>query len=341
MLPCPDCERHVRGEELECPFCATVLRSVSTPIPGAAIVIAVGAVLSGCSPAISDMGATTTDGSTSDPASTGPSTNDSATTSVNPVTSAGPSTTGIDDTGEFSTTDATVGTTSTDDDTFDTCGGFYGGCPVDGGVEPYECDVYEQDCPKGEKCMPWANDGGSEWNASRCSPIDDTPAAVGESCTVEGSGTSGIDDCELGTMCFQVDPETQAGTCTALCSGTAATPECSVGACEVFSDALPLCLDTCDPIEQACGDGLGCFLLGDAFACLPTTAEIPVGDPCVQITDCVPGSLCIDGVFFENCDGPTCCAQVCDTENSVCERPTQCFAIFEDRIGAGLCTIEL
>src|SRR5262245_15971404 len=31
-----------------------------------------------------------------------------------------------------------------------------------------ECDVWAQDCPPGEKCMPWANDGGSSWNSLRC-----------------------------------------------------------------------------------------------------------------------------------------------------------------------------
>ena len=65
--------------------------------------------------------------------------------------------------------------------------------------------------------MPWANDGGDEWNATRCSPIADVPTQVGELCMVEGSGTSGIDDCDQGLVCWQVDPDTNVGVCHALC----------------------------------------------------------------------------------------------------------------------------
>ena len=48
------------------------------------------------------------------------------------------------------------------------------------------CDLWEQDCPEGEKCNPWANDGGASWNALRCVPIDPNPDGVGEPCTVSG-----------------------------------------------------------------------------------------------------------------------------------------------------------
>ncbi len=40
--------------------------------------------------------------------------------------------------------------------------------------------IWAQDCPEGEKCMPWANDGGGSWNATRCSPLDPNPSAVGD-----------------------------------------------------------------------------------------------------------------------------------------------------------------
>ena len=40
----------------------------------------------------------------------------------------------------------------------------------DGGGATNECNQWVQDCPEGEKCMPWANDGGSAWNATRCRP---------------------------------------------------------------------------------------------------------------------------------------------------------------------------
>ena len=46
--------------------------------------------------------------------------------------------------------------------------------PDDGGTGVFECDLWGQDCPDGEKCMPWASNGGT-WNATRCSPVVDSP----------------------------------------------------------------------------------------------------------------------------------------------------------------------
>src|SRR6187431_2409029 len=62
----------------------------------------------------------------------------------------------------------------------------------DGGGVSIECDGWAQDCQAGEKCMPWANDGGMTWNAMRCSPLAPDPALAGEACTVEGAAFSGI-----------------------------------------------------------------------------------------------------------------------------------------------------
>jgi len=102
----------------------------------------------------------------------------------------------------------------------------HGGCMVfcespDGGSVHYECDIWMQDdCGPGLKCLPWANDGGKSWNAPRCSPLDPHPRAPGEPCMVEGSAFTGIDDCELGAMCWNVDAETNEGECVAFCDGT-------------------------------------------------------------------------------------------------------------------------
>ena len=44
--------------------------------------------------------------------------------------------------------------------------------PPDGG-STIECDIWADDCPRGTKCMPWAADGGSTWNATKCSRLAD------------------------------------------------------------------------------------------------------------------------------------------------------------------------
>ncbi|MEX1364969.1 MAG: hypothetical protein AB1Z98_17710, partial [Nannocystaceae bacterium] len=46
-----------------------------------------------------------------------------------------------------------------------------GGCSFIGCNDvppPPQCSLFAQDCPDGEKCMPWANDGGDAWNATIC-----------------------------------------------------------------------------------------------------------------------------------------------------------------------------
>src|SRR5688572_12034982 len=66
----------------------------------------------------------------------------------------------------------------------------------DGPVECTQCDLFAQDCPAGERCVPWSCDGTPNWNGTRCSPVADEPAGVGEPCTMQDSPWSGLDDCE-------------------------------------------------------------------------------------------------------------------------------------------------
>ena len=178
-----------------------------------------------------------------------------------------------------------------------------------------ECSLWEQDCPRGEKCMPWANDGGSAWNATRCSPIAENPAGVGEPCVVEGSGVSGIDDCELGAMCWYVDPETNEGTCVALCVGTPENPMCEQPAtyCAQSSGPLALCLPTCNPLSpEDCHEGQTCIPGFSDFTCAPIPGDTTgYGEPCEFINECAPGLACLDGETV-GCEDASCCAAFCD-----------------------------
>ena len=144
-----------------------------------------------------------------------------------------------------------------------------------GAFDPFECDIFAQDCPDGEKCMPWANDGGGAWNATRCTAVDDSAGQPGDECIVEGSGVSGIDSCDLGVMCWDVDPETNVGTCVAMCTGDEANPICEDPAttCTIANNgAIVLCLPTCDPLLQDCGDDQGCYPIDDEWSCAPDTS---------------------------------------------------------------------
>jgi hypothetical protein len=177
-----------------------------------------------------------------------------------------------------------------------------------------ECDPFLQDCPEGEKCTPWANDGGSAWNSFRCSPVAADPGQVGDGCEVEGSGVSGIDDCDVGLMCFGVDEATLTGTCHALCSGSPEAPICPEDSfCAISSgSALALCFDTCDPIADDCAAGL-CFPRYDAFVCIDVEpGGQPQGTACDFAQDCVAGTTCVAAEATGDCGGVGCCSSYCD-----------------------------
>ena len=189
------------------------------------------------------------------------------------------------------------------------------------GSEPwhscFECDPYAQDCPEGEKCMPWANDGGDRWTAHRCSPIFDDPDAIGESCTVEGSGVTGFDSCELATMCWDVDPETLEGTCVPLCAGDETDPQCPAPTECLVADygELAVCLPTCDPLGLDCDPGDLCVPNLDRFFCVPPREDAPAGGPCEYFDGCAPGLVCLDSeTVAPSCDPGLsgCCTPYCD-----------------------------
>jgi hypothetical protein len=188
--------------------------------------------------------------------------------------------------------------------------------PLGGGA--IECDIFAQDCPDGEKCMPWANDGGSSWNATQCSPLDPAPVPIGGDCTVEGSGVSGIDNCELGAMCWSVDPETNMGYCIEMCSCSPDTPVCETAntVCNISNGGvLALCLPVCNPNDPAaCPDGDVCVPSGDYFFCAPDASgeQGAAGDPCEFINVCDPGLFCASAAAVPGCVGAQgCCSSFC------------------------------
>jgi hypothetical protein len=193
------------------------------------------------------------------------------------------------------------------DDPTETCGGSGVAC---------ECDVWAQDCPVGEKCAPWANDGGSSWNATRCVSIDDNPGEPGDPCQAEGSGVTGLDDCNASSMCWDVD-ETGLGTCVAFCSGNEASPVCesTEASCVIANDGvLILCLPNCDPLMSDCGDGSACYPTETAFVCVfdASLEEGAYADACEYTNVCDPGLWCAPAETVPGCETPRCCTPFCD-----------------------------
>ncbi|MBX7082068.1 MAG: hypothetical protein K1X88_22870 [Nannocystaceae bacterium] len=200
----------------------------------------------------------------------------------------------------------------------DLVGGYGGGGFIqdpDGGT-PVQCSTFEQDCPDGEKCTPWANDGGSSWNATHCTPVDPAPVAIGQACMVEGNGVSGVDNCGVGAMCWDVDNQTNMGVCVELCSCSELTPVCETDntACLITNDGvLALCLPVCNPLDPgACADGDGCFPVDDLFHCAPVAGGGAPGDECQYINACDPGTFCAAAGSVPGCGGVGCCSSFCD-----------------------------
>ncbi len=182
---------------------------------------------------------------------------------------------------------------------------------------PEDCSTIEQDCPPGYKCMPWASDGGGAWNDTRCVEIVPDPNAPGETCSVEGSGTSGLDDCDGTSMCWDVDPATNEGTCRPFCIGDFENPTCAEPCdyCPLFGDGnITLCFPLCDPVGQDCPVGEACYPTNDSFACAPDASarDTQIGTPCEFINGCPPGLMCLNADSVPDCMGAIgCCAPSC------------------------------
>jgi hypothetical protein len=190
--------------------------------------------------------------------------------------------------------------------------------------------------------MPWANDGGSIWNASRCSPIEPGAGEPGDPCLAEDSPVSGIDSCVAAAMCWDVDADTLAGECVGFCGGDEEQPSCPVGtACLIANEGtLVLCLPTCDPLAAApCEDDDGCYLVDSTWLCLPPGAPVFLDfETGIAPPLCAAGSTAVDPATLSTCPPApeVCCAQICDVTAPACSDSLQCVAV--DAPGnAGLC----
>jgi hypothetical protein len=172
------------------------------------------------------------------------------------------------------------------------------------------CDPYSQDCPEGEKCVPYASSGGT-WDANKCVPVLGD-GALGETCTYDGA-VEATDDCDASSYCWKVDGE-GVGTCHAFCMGSPDAPVCPPDSrCLLSGSGIPnLCYPACDPLTQDCGPGLACYWVASYFTCAFTTQDIPTGEPCGFINDCAPGNICESAEVMPDCEGVACCAAYCN-----------------------------
>jgi hypothetical protein len=206
---------------------------------------------------------------------------------------------------------------------------------LDGPVVDF-CDPFTQDCPNGEKCVPYSTTGGS-WNANKCVPILGDGQS-GEACTYDGTAEA-TDSCDASSHCWDVlEVDGQAvGTCAPFCKGTPDDPICAEGtSCLIANQgSITLCIATCDPVAQDCPEGLACIWINNGFNCVFTSQEGPQqGDPCDMIASCGPGLACLSAEVLPECAVSACCGKFCWVSDAdpdpVCDwEGTECVPYFE------------
>ena len=192
-----------------------------------------------------------------------------------------------------------------------------------------QCDIWNQNCPPGQKCAPWAANGSDAWNATKCVDITGD-GAPGDPCTAPDGPTAGPDDCALGVFCWYVD-DTNHGICTAMCAGPVESPTCPPdSACSLTADGvLNFCFPSCDPLLQDCPIDQLCITINSGdFVCIldASGAAGQVNDPCEFINACDPGLACLNAPGATSaCDQNTvgCCQPFCKFPDAPCPNPDQ------------------
>lgn len=197
------------------------------------------------------------------------------------------------------TTDACA--TDLDSDTF--------GGDFDVGPPEPTCDLFEQNCDEGEKCVPVFG-----FSTRDCVPIAPDPLADGESCEAGGD-----DPCGPLSWCGLPDDDGN-GTCVPLCTGTFADPICPADTICVIDDEMIVayCAAPCDPFDPAaCPGHHSCQPTDRGFGCLEEGGHTR-GEHCLQNDSCADGLYCAPGGLVEGCCFDSCCAPLCSEANA-CE----------------------
>lgn len=239
---------------------------------------------------------------------------DGQTSATSPSTETEASTSPSGSTSTTSTTSETTAGPTTDPSSTSTSGG-------SGNM----CSLLEQDCPEGEKCVAWNENGGIFPDGVKCVPQPPGADEIGDECLTMGGFGSGEDTCVAGALCLDLDDDGMA-TCVAYCSGT--SPEDAFcqqpnhTCVELFEPVVPLCFEKCNPLLQDCPDGEGCFMdapmLGSAgFVCMPLIDNLEGGEflsGCVAMSNCAPGNSCVFAENVPNCPWQYCCTPWCNLD---------------------------
>lgn len=204
------------------------------------------------------------------------------------------------------------------------------GIPPDVTNEP--CDPLAQDCFPTHKCVPYATVPGSTFlDGNKCMPILGDKA-WGEACTLSNFNEA-QDDCDGLGFCWDlewIEGELQ-GSCVPFCVGTPQNLTCPPGWGCLFSGAIALCAQQCNPLLQDCPNQYACYWVANAFQCVLTGSLGQDAEPCDQVNDCIPGLGCVAQASVPGCPGnaATCCTPYCDLGTPACPPARECVAFFD------------
>lgn len=178
--------------------------------------------------------------------------------------------------------------------------------------ELIECDLAEQNCDAGNKCVPYATEEAPLWNATMCVAEAEDPVRIGRACHAEGL-MSGHDDCEAGLVCVNIHARGLQGECMPLPHDDVCEAGVQMG--PVNEGAISLCVPGCNPLEQDCAQGNGCYPIAESWGCVPDAsgAQGEYADECLFVNVCDPGLVCLSSAAVPGCSGGGCCSEVCDT----------------------------
>lgn len=294
------------------------MKGLEMPIPAQRVVASL-VMLASCGFAIpADGTGTSGDGDVAPDASTGTSSTGASSTAASSSTTGGSK----GGSGEVDSGDAATSSSST-------------AAPGETEGELLDCNIWMQDCPEQLKCIPYAFD------VAKCVPLDPDPDPLHAACSVteghvEGE-TWGMDSCDVGLVCWDVDRVTHEGTCIGLCQGSESDPLCEdpLAQCSMSQSTVHnFCIPHCDPLLQDCSPGNGCYPFMDGFACLPDASGEAgaAGEACQFANACDPGLQCVEPALVPGCTTASagCCTPFCDLAAPVCPSDTDCIAFFEE-----------
>jgi hypothetical protein len=200
------------------------------------------------------------------------------------------------------------------------------------------CDPLAQDCPEGEKCVPFASSGGT-YDDNKCVPITGSQMP-GEPCT-SGGRVEAQDDCDGESMCWAVQGDLSMGTCYAFCEPGYVCPE-GQGCLVANEGVVNLCHDSCRPHHpEDCKAGAVCTWANEQYLCLENIETLEPNAPCMEGETCAPGQACVPASDLDACMSASCCTDLCDTaEPDPCPAPLTCQPWFEQgQAPAGLETM--